>query len=167
MGRRDIQFYDLYKLDKPEKDVEKLTDKSYAIDGILKGQVRDVHDRVVLDLDGDDEPIYGDIEIDDFNKLFRNQNLIRDKFGQSISVKLSVGADGTASREVKEDLSKANLENKPLTDLELEEPNEMSVYSQAGHMMSQYVDAKDFEDEGPALFSNNLGSNNDVKVMTN
>ena len=71
MGRRDIQFYDLYKLDKPEKDVEKLQDKSYAIDGILRGQVRDAQGREI-DLDGNDEPIYGDIEIDDFNKLFRN-----------------------------------------------------------------------------------------------
>ena len=156
MGRRDIQFYDLYKLDKPEKDVEKLQDKSYAIDGILRGQVRDAQDRVILDLDGNDEPIYGDIEIDDFNKLFRNQHLIRDRFGESISVKVSVTADGAATREVTEDLSKTNLQEKPKGDLELEEPNEMSIYSQAGNVLSQYVDAKEWEEQNPESFAPNI-----------
>mmetsp|Transcript_39539 Transcript_39539/g.51786 ORF Transcript_39539/g.51786 Transcript_39539/m.51786 type:complete len:166 (-) Transcript_39539:599-1096(-) len=109
MGRRDIQFYDLYKLSKPDDAVEKLTDKSYALEGILRGQVRDSRGNVLVDLDDDEEPIYGDIEIDDFNKLFRNQNLIRDRFGESISVKVNVTSSGTISREVNEDLSKAKI----------------------------------------------------------
>ena len=54
-----------------------------------------------------------------------------------------------------------------MTDLELEEPNEMSIYSQAGNMLSQYVDAKEFEEETPQSFANNLSSDIDVKVMTN
>ncbi len=41
MGRRDIQFYDLYKLDKPSDAVEKLRDKSYALEGVLKGLYKD------------------------------------------------------------------------------------------------------------------------------
>jgi len=58
-------------------------------------------------LNGVDEPIYGDIEIDDFNKLFRNPNLILDRYGESISVKLRADGAGNVTREVKEDLTKA------------------------------------------------------------
>ena len=36
----------------------------------------------------ENEHIYGDIEIDDFNKLFRNPDLIEEQFGESISVNL-------------------------------------------------------------------------------
>ena len=88
MGRRDIQFYDLYKLDKPSDAVEKLEDKSYAREGVLKGLYKDEAKNEIINMDDQDEPIYGDIEIDDFNKLFRNPNVIRDQFGESISVKL-------------------------------------------------------------------------------
>ena len=73
MGRRCIQFYDLYKLEKKPEDVEKLKDRSYPIDGVLQGQIFDEKTgQVLLDLNGDDEPIFGDIEIEDFNKLFMN-----------------------------------------------------------------------------------------------
>ena len=41
MGRRDIQFYDLYKLDKQPVDVEKLQDKGFLLEGILKGSYAD------------------------------------------------------------------------------------------------------------------------------
>ena len=35
MGRRDIQFYDLYQRGKPEQDVEKLTEQGYLHEGVL------------------------------------------------------------------------------------------------------------------------------------
>ena len=82
LGRRCIQFYDLYKLEKPANEVDKLKDRCYPIEGILQGQVHDEKTgQVVLDLNGEDEPLFGDIEIDDFNKLFRNQHFIRDRYG--------------------------------------------------------------------------------------
>ena len=37
MGRRDIQFYDVYKLGKPEDDVQRIQDKGYRLDGVLEG----------------------------------------------------------------------------------------------------------------------------------
>ena len=77
MGRRDIQFYDLYKLEKPaQPDVERLKDKGFPLEGILKGMYVDERTGEEIHIDGEKEPIYGDIEIDDFNKLFRNQHLI-------------------------------------------------------------------------------------------
>lgn len=78
MGRRDIQFYDMYRRGKPENDVETLKAKGYQLEGILAYEQEE------------DEPIYGDIEVDDFNKLFRNQNLINELYGKSIKVKLEI-----------------------------------------------------------------------------
>lgn len=77
MGRRDIQFYDLYKLGKQPKDVENLTDKGYLLDGVLKGDYKDDLTGQVKTVTEENEPIYGDLEVDDFNKLFRNENLIK------------------------------------------------------------------------------------------
>ena len=81
MGRRDIQFYDLYKREKPTNDCTKLTDKGYLLEGILKGDIYDDNGNVVGTIDDANEPIYGDIEVDDFNKLFRNPQLIKEQFG--------------------------------------------------------------------------------------
>ena len=75
-------------------------------------------------------------------------------------------ADGAANREVTEDLSKANLQEKPKGDLELEEPNEMSIYSQAGNVLSQYVDAKEWEEQNPESFGTNCYQDIEVKIMT-
>jgi len=80
-------------------------------------------------LNGEDEPLFGDIEIDDFNKLFRNPNLISDRFGESVSVKLLTDGAGNVTREVKEDLTKAKIGVNGAFDMELEDPNEMSMYS--------------------------------------
>lgn len=74
----------MYKLEKPEGDVEKLHDKGYTLEGILKGTYKDAKTGEVVDLVDEaeeNEPIYGDIEVDDFNKLFRNQNLINQQYG--------------------------------------------------------------------------------------
>ena len=82
----------------------------------------------------EDEPVYGDIEVDDFNKLFRNQHLTRDRYGKSISVRLENNGDGSITRHVKEDLTKVAMtgETSGLND-EDEGPLEMScIYSQAG-----------------------------------
>ena len=103
-------------------------------------------------MDTVEEPIYGDIEIDDFNKIFRNQNLIRDTFGETISVKVRAGPDGTVTRQVKEDLMRAVTGKNALSELELEDGNEMSMYSQA--QFSQPVDDYDFIDkDGQVSFS--------------
>ena len=88
----------MYKLQKPPGDVEKLQDKGYLLEGVLTGQFRDVTTGEVKTIIDEDEPIYGDIEVDDFNKLFRNEHLIKEKFGQSISVKLMTSPDGTVTR---------------------------------------------------------------------
>ena len=89
MGRRDIQFYDVYKLRKPAEDVSAVHNTGYPLEGILTGKYTDpvtnVESKEMCD---EDEQNYGDIEVEDFNKLFRNPDLIEDQFGQSISVKL-------------------------------------------------------------------------------
>jgi hypothetical protein len=43
-----------------------------------------------LPLDIDADQYYNDLEVDDFNKLFRNDQLIGDKFGTSIKVNLEL-----------------------------------------------------------------------------
>jgi replication fork clamp-binding protein CrfC len=43
-----------------------------------------------LPLDIDADQYYNDLEVDDFNKLFRNDQLIGDKFGKSIKVNLEL-----------------------------------------------------------------------------
>lgn len=98
MGRRDIQFYDLYKLKKPAQEVENLENKGYLLDGILTGDFKDEATGQVVTITKENEPIYGDLEVDDFNKLFRNEHLITQKFGNSISVKLQTEPDGTVTR---------------------------------------------------------------------
>lgn len=88
MGRRDIQFYDLYKLKKPAQEVENLENKGYLLDGVLAGDYKDEATGQMMTMTEENEPIYGDLEVDDFNKLFRNEHLIKQKFGDSICVKL-------------------------------------------------------------------------------
>ena len=110
MGRRDIQFYDLYKREKPDTDVEKLQDKGYLLKGVLQGSYTDEKTGQEVEINEIDEPIYGDIEVEDFNKLFRNQNLIKELYGKSIKVKLETG-EGCSSitRTVTEDLDRVDL----------------------------------------------------------
>ena len=43
-----------------------------------------------LPLDIDADQYYNDLEVDDFNNLFRNDQLIGDKFGRSIKVNLEL-----------------------------------------------------------------------------
>ena len=89
MGRRDIQFYDLYKLKKPEEYVTEINSKGLPLDGILTGTyVNPQTNEEEYAITDENEHIYGDIEVDDFNKLFRNADLIEDQFGESIKVKL-------------------------------------------------------------------------------
>lgn len=106
MNRRDIQFYDLYRFSKPPGDAENVTDKGYALEGILRGQYKDEVSGEVKTITEENEPIYGDLAVDDFNKLFRNEHLITQKFGESITVKLQAEQDGTVTRQVIEDLNK-------------------------------------------------------------
>lgn len=146
MGRRDIQFYDLYMREKPDEEVVKLQDKNYMLDGILKGSYTDEKTGQVVTINDENEPIYGDLEVDDFNKLFRNQNVIKDRFGKSISVKLEVAKEGgDITRHVREDLSKVKVDGEnAIEDLDVDDPNEMScVYSCAGGALSQYGDHDD------------------------
>ena len=120
MGRRDIQFYDMYKREKPPSDVENLQAKGFPLDGILKGRYTDAAtgEQIEIDEEEDEEPIYGDIEVDDFNKLFRNQNLIRERYGKSIKVRLEINSNdleeqsaAEVTRRVTEDLSRVVCES--------------------------------------------------------
>lgn len=55
LGRRGIKFYDLYRHNKEDKDVRDLQDSGFKLRGIM-------------DMDNDEEePVFGDIEVDDFN----------------------------------------------------------------------------------------------------
>ena len=61
-----------------------------------------------------EDPIYGDIEVEDFNKLWNDTQLIEDKFGETLSVKIKVDKkNGQMTREVKEDLTKTNKTDSP------------------------------------------------------
>ena len=77
MGRRDIIFYDLYKLKEPPEAVAKLQENGFNFHGIL-------------DIPAEEEEVYGDIEADDFNELFINDHIIEEQFGKSITVKLTL-----------------------------------------------------------------------------
>jgi hypothetical protein len=70
LGRRDIQFYDLYKLNEPAEDVRDLNlFKMRATDGEVF-----------------DPSLYSDIEVNDFNLLFVKESTIANQFGESICV---------------------------------------------------------------------------------
>lgn len=58
MGRRDISFYDLYKLNEPLRDLQDLKKESFWVENIY------------------DPEIYEDMEVNDFNVLFRNEDFI-------------------------------------------------------------------------------------------
>jgi len=58
-----------------------LQDKGYLLEGVLTGQFADVNTGEIKTILQEDEPIYGDIEVADFNQLFRNEHLIKEKFG--------------------------------------------------------------------------------------
>ena len=89
MGRRDVQFYDLYKKHRFEEDVQNMKNKGFEIDGVLSGHVIDpVTKEKGEEITDANEPLYGDIEVDDFDKLFRHRDLISDQYGESIKVKL-------------------------------------------------------------------------------
>jgi len=114
----------------------------------------------VLDLDGDEEPIYGDIEIDNFNKLFRNPNLIRDLYGETISVRLVSGADGSITRHVKEDLTRASTAVAVAAEVEVDDFNEMSMYSQV-----PFSQREEHELEKPTDFPESVLNNTELKVV--
>ena len=105
LGRRDIQFYDLYKLNEKDEDVNTLVQSEYPIKGVLACGANKVNEETKDE--EDEDPIYGDIEVDDFNKLYKNQHLITEQFGKSISITINYNkAKGEMSRKVKEDLTK-------------------------------------------------------------
>lgn len=69
--------------------------------------------------------------MDDFNKLFRNQNLIKEIYGKSITVKLETSESGqSVTRHVTEDIKKVDLHGEDMVGLECDDPNEQScMYS--------------------------------------
>lgn len=112
MGRRDIQFYDLYKHRKQE-DVDAVNSKDFPIEGVLACGANRVNEENKDEQDED--AIYGDIEVDDFNKLYHNNNLITDQFGQSISITVNFNKKkGKMNRKVKEDLTKVTVQTDSL-----------------------------------------------------
>jgi hypothetical protein len=54
-----------------------------------------------VDIDADQ--YYKDLEVDDFNRLFRHDKIISDKFGKTLKITLDVSKPSTAVRCVKED----------------------------------------------------------------
>ena len=104
MGRRDIQFYDLYKFNnRKDEDINQLIQSEYPIKGVLACGANKTNEETKDE--EEEDLIYGDIEVDDFNSLFKNQNLISDQFGKSLSITVNINkANGKMSREVKEDL---------------------------------------------------------------
>lgn len=92
MGRRDVTFYDLYKLNEPQSSVQELKQTGHDTNGIY------------------DPNIYEDIEVKDFNYVFRKEDLIAQQYGASISVKVTIkGEQSEVVRTVTEDLSKVVL----------------------------------------------------------
>jgi N-acetyl-anhydromuramyl-L-alanine amidase AmpD len=81
--RRDVQFYDLYVKKDAKEDVARLRDSGYQMD-IGAAQY------------------YQDIEVDDFNRLFRHEKYTADKFGSTIKVTLDVSSGTKGSRFVRE-----------------------------------------------------------------
>ena len=102
LNRRDIQFYDLYKFGKPEEDLNSLLQSQLSREGVLNAITEPQRPQEEQEEDG----LYGDIEVDDFNQLWKDPDTIKNKFGQSIKVTLNFNkTNGTISHEVKEDLT--------------------------------------------------------------
>lgn len=95
-NRRDVQFYDLYVKRDNGEDLALLKDKQ-------------------LPMDINADQYYQELEIDDFNQIFRNDGLIADKFGHSIKVTLEMKEGGSKqlTRTVVErpELVRSNDEN--------------------------------------------------------
>jgi hypothetical protein len=81
--RRDVQFYDLYVKKDAEEDLARLRDSGNQME-IGAGQY------------------YRDMEVDDFNRLFRHDKYIAEKFGSTIKVTLDVSSGAKGSRFVRE-----------------------------------------------------------------
>ena len=94
MDRRDITFYDLYKLQYPDEAVNLLSAHHYPIKGVLAASAADPkkdkeeNEENNDEIEEDKDNIYGDIEVDDFNTLFKNPNIIQDRFGESLTIKV-------------------------------------------------------------------------------
>ena len=150
--------------------MSKLQDAGFALEGVLEGEYVDPISGHKAKVDDENEPIYGDLEVEDFNKLFRNEHLIKDKFGQSISVKLHMGEAGSMTRHVTEDLRKVVTDDNPIS-LEVDDPNEMSmaIYSQAAGALSAYGgDDHDFDDLDMPKFNyttTDITSNHDLLIL--
>ncbi len=61
-----------------------------------------------MDIDG--EQYYKDLEVDDYNKLFRHDNLITQKFGKTIKVTIDASSSEKVTRKVEENLSLVSAE---------------------------------------------------------
>ena len=91
MGRRDISFYDLYKLKEPKSDAQNLVQEGYQHDGIY------------------DPSVYEDMEVNDYNFLWQDQDIIGKQFGKSIRVNLAT-LSPVVQRRVIEDLGLAKID---------------------------------------------------------
>lgn len=106
MGRRDIQFYDLYKLNEPQTSVQELKQTGNGTEGIY------------------DPTIYEDIEVKDFNSIFRREDLIAQQYGASIKVTIMIKGDSEVIRTTTEDLSKVVLQEISGNEERLQVPQE-------------------------------------------
>ena len=124
-------------------------------------------------MEPEDEPIYGDLEVDDFNKLFRNQNLIKELYGKSIKVRLETSENRqSVTRRVVEDLTRVDLNGEDGGGAAGEDQNEQScgMYSQAGGALSAMGDQLQDDEEGGPVgpwteFNLDKLQNHDLKVI--
>lgn len=86
-NRRDVQFYDLYIKKECGDELARLKDNAFP-------------------LDIDAEQYYNEMEIDDFNKIFYDDQLIQQKFGRSIKIQLELKSESMLIRKVTEDATK-------------------------------------------------------------
>jgi hypothetical protein len=82
-SRRDVQFYDLYVKKDNGDDLARLKEAQ-------------------LPLEIDADLYYNDLEVEDFNKLFKNDQFIAEKFGRSIKVNLELSTPHQVKRRVVE-----------------------------------------------------------------
>ena len=91
LGRRDIQFYDMYVKKEDAQELGLLNDKGFP-------------------LEIDAEQYYNELEVEDFNHIFFNPNLIQERFGKSIKVTLTIDKSS-------KQLSRKVIENPDLIDI--------------------------------------------------
>ena len=100
LSRRDVHYYDLYVLNEPFEDYERMRQDGYPY----------------TQQDAKIQEYYGDLAFQDFNLIFKNHgDGVTKQYGKTITVKLSVTQNletggKKVERIVKEDMTLKNIE---------------------------------------------------------